>query len=550
MQRDRLGIALTLLLGLLAFLFFVGWQTLIPTNIAWLQNGDRAMHQLGWMFFRQAPWGVPPGANPHLGIEIANSIGLVDGLPLFAFPFKLIAAWLPEPIQYWGYWLLLCFLLQGLFAYLIARAWGAGVAIAILASGFALIAPAFAFRYPMHLALGGHWLVLAALWLNVKATPPRRLVWPLLAALTASVHAYLLAMVLALWLASWLQRMLMRELSPGRGAAEIAVVALASATVLWAGGFLMTSSLGSKGFGDYKLNLLGFFIHDRWSRIFPDIPHTELDYEGMSFLGIGIMALLLLALATGAIVRLRAVATERWWPLAAVIAGMAIFALSNEIAFADSELLTIPLPERLLELISPFRSSGRFVWPLFYVLTIGAVVLSSTRLAPRLAVASVALAFGLQLVDSGPGLLRFARGLPAPASTWTSPLASPFWERAASSGYNRLRGIPVQYGFGTDWQAFSYFAVTHNMDLDLVYLGRVDEAAQTALRQKEEQVLATGAFEPRTLYILNADTAERAAPHLGPGDLLAVIDDRFVFARGAAAMATGLGIVPLHSAGH
>lgn len=539
-----------LLMGGAAFLLFVGWQDLIPTNIAWLQNGDRAMHQLGWMFYREAPWGMPPGANPGLGIEIANSIGLVDGLPLFAFPFKLFAAWLPKPFQYWGYWLLLCFQLQGLFAYLIARSWGTSIAIAILASGFALIAPAFAFRYPMHLALGGHWLVLAALWLNVKATPPRPWAWPLLVALTASVHAYLLAMVLALWVASWLQRILTRELSPARGTVEIASVAVASVIVLWAAGFLMTGSLGSKGFGDYKLNLLGFFINDRWSRIFPDIPHTDLDYEGMSFLGIGIMALLLVALATGAVDRLRAMATARWWPLAALVIGMAIFALSNEIAFADTELVTIPLPARLLELIAPFRSSGRFVWPLFYVVTIGGVVLATAKLAPKIAAAAVTLALVLQLVDSAPGLVRFARALPAPAATWTSPLVSPFWERAAGSGYNRLRGIPLQYGFGTDWQAFSYFAVTHGMDLDLIYLGRVDETAQAVLRQKEEQALETGAFEAKTIYILKADTAERAARHLGPDDLLAVIDDRFVFARGGAKLIAGLGIAPLRSAGH
>ena len=104
-----------ILLGVAGFFVFAGWWVLIPTNIAWLVSGDKAMHQLGWMFFRDTPWGLPPGASPRLGLELANSIALVDGLPLFAIPFKLIAALLPRPFQYWGDWWLLCFVLQSLF---------------------------------------------------------------------------------------------------------------------------------------------------------------------------------------------------------------------------------------------------------------------------------------------------------------------------------------------------------------------------------------------------------------------------------------------------
>ena len=100
--RDALGITAAVLLGAAAFLVYCSGWVLIPTNIAWLDFADRAMHQLGWMFYRQAPWSMPPGVSPLLGIEIANSIALVDGLPLFAIPFKLLAHWLPKPYKYGG----------------------------------------------------------------------------------------------------------------------------------------------------------------------------------------------------------------------------------------------------------------------------------------------------------------------------------------------------------------------------------------------------------------------------------------------------------------
>src|SRR5690606_17841326 len=130
--RDLLAVLLAALMGGTVFLAFCGWWPLLPTNIAWLSDGDRGMHQLGWMFFRDTPWTIPPGASPRLGIELANSIALVDGLPLLAIPFKLIEHWLPRPFQYWGYWLLLSFILHAIFAFRIARELGAGRRIALL----------------------------------------------------------------------------------------------------------------------------------------------------------------------------------------------------------------------------------------------------------------------------------------------------------------------------------------------------------------------------------------------------------------------------------
>ena len=98
-SRDTLGNLAAVALGLVAFLLVAGWWVLIPDNIAWLVTGDRAMHQLGWMFYRDAPWGLPPGASPHLGLELSSSIALVDGLPLLAIPFKLIGPLFTSPTQ-------------------------------------------------------------------------------------------------------------------------------------------------------------------------------------------------------------------------------------------------------------------------------------------------------------------------------------------------------------------------------------------------------------------------------------------------------------------
>jgi len=542
--RDLLGAAAALALGLVAFFVLIGWQTLIPTNIGWLNFADRAMHTLGWMFFREAPWGNPPGASPDLGLELSNSIALVDGLPLFALPLKLVAQWLPQPFQYWGDWLLLCFVLHAVFAYGIARELGAGRLVSLVAAAFALITPAYMFRIEMHLALSGHWTILAALYLYIRRDPPRLWMWPLLVAVTAAIHAYLLAMVMGLWVAALVERLWSKRTGSVDEAVELGLGLCATLAVLWVAGFFGTGSIGSYGYGDYKLNLLWpLLTYKGWSQIFPDLPHTKYDYEGLSFLGIGILALLALSIFTGAIAQLKSTATRRWLPLAIALIGMMLFAVSKDVHFADIRLVKFPLPKLVEDLFSTFRSTGRFVWPLLYVVTIGAVVMLGRRLNIRLAVPIALAAFAAQAVDSAPALSNFNRHLAPVADTWDSPLKSPLWDRAAAAGYNRVRVIPVQSP-GNDWRPLGYYAVTHHMGIDSVYLGRTDGVALEALRAREKQALATGDFEPQTLYVLDPASALAAKPFLTPDDLFVRVDDRIVVAKGGAHLADGLDLDP------
>ena len=538
--RDILGGLAAILLGLVAFLILVGASTLIPTNIGWLNVADRAMHTLGWMFFRAAPSGMPPGASPHLGIELASSIGMVDGLPLFALPLKLLRDWLPDPFQYWGIWLLLSFMLQSLFAYAIARELRASEMLSLVAAAFVLITPAFLFRVPMHLALSGHWTLLVALYLYVRRSPPAFWVWPFVVAVTASIHAYLLAMVLAIWLAALAERLWTRRIAPRAAAIEFVFTLSVTGVVLWTAGFFGSDSMGNYGYGDYKLNLLWpLLTYGHWSQIFPDLPHAKYDYEGLSFLGIGILALL--ALAVAARPHLTPPFHRRWLPLMVVLLGMMVFAFSMNLQLSGVHVVTIPVPKWLGDLASTFRSTGRFVWPLLYRVTIGAVVLIARRFRAAIALPLALVALVAQAADSAPGLLSFSSRIAGVSTTWDTPLVSPFWERAASAGYTRIRVVPVQNP-GRDWKPLGYFAVTHGMDIDSAYLGRTDEKAMRDLRRHEAEVLASGAFEPHTLYELDVPAALAAASRLAPDDLLAIIDSRIILAKGGAHLVEGLGI--------
>ena len=103
---------------------------------------------------------------------------------------------------------------------------------------------------------------------------------------------------------------------------------------------------------------------------------------------------------------------------------------------------------------------------------------------------------------------------------------------------SRNEGLPRS----PDWRWLEYFAMTHHLALDAVYLGRVDEIAAKALRLRSSAILDGGPTEPNTLYILDAWAALHLAPRVKPADLFALIDNRIVFVPGGAALVAGLGI--------
>jgi hypothetical protein len=527
-KADAFGLIAAAALGVAAFFAWAGWTFLNPENVSWLRFGDRAMHTLGWWFYRASPWGFPLGINPRNGIEISSSVALSDSLPLFAVPFKLLSPLLPAMFQYWGIWFLLCMVLQGLVGYAIGRELRLSRLASLLLGAFLLLTPAFLFRLPIHMALAGHWTLLAALYLYVRQVPLTRWMWPLLLALTSAVHAYLLAMVLTVWVASVVERLWQRRIAALPAAIE-AVAGLGLALlVLWSVGFFMTPSLGADGFGFYRMNLDAFLDPNNWSRLLPDLPSTAGDYEGFIYPGLGVLGLLALGLVAAGL-HLRALISPRWLPLLIATIGMAMFAASDKLVFGSTQLVTIPLPPTLLDFVSMFRASGRMIWPAGYLAVLLAFVLLDRRFGARALVVVAGLALIVQGVDTSRGWTQFQSTQVASAASWPIPLKSPFWALAATR-YPRLRAIPVRE-LNHAWAELSYFAAFHGMASDAAYLGRQDARGFVRLAAMADAALTEGRFDPEALYVLDTPSATIARRFAGPDDLLAEVDGMIVFAR-------------------
>jgi len=283
--------------------------------------------------------------------------------------------------------------------------------------------------------------------------------------------------------------------------------------VLWAVGFFYPGSFTSAGYGHYRLNLLGPLItYQDWSRLAPDLPHSDYDYEGLSFLGIGVFGALILALVSGSIRDIGHLVRRRWLLLTLFCLGCSIFALSNVIGIGDRE--TAPIPYGPVETLGAiFRSSGRFVWPMLYLVIIGMIVVSVRRLPKPVAGIALAVLLAVQVYDSSSGWSYFQKTMPVPSATWPTPLTSPFWDRVVDAGYTQLRGIPpISRNAGLprhpDWRWLEYFAATHGIALDTVYLGRIDDSAAQA---------SEAAQGPRVARRARVVGRETAREHLRPG---------------------------------
>ncbi|MGE8096804.1 DUF6311 domain-containing protein [Pseudomonas fluorescens] len=525
---------LPLLMGVVAFFMVIGPRALDPQNIAWLESGDPATHYLGWTFFRHSPWTFPLGLNPSYGLELGSAIIFSDSNPLLALLFKPFNSILPETFQYFGIWLLACFVLQAWFAWKLLGLVTPSVALRVLGSGLFLFSPPMFLRMGGHLSLAGHFLILAALYLALHpGVQKRRVAWGALLAATAMIHAYLLAMVALIWVADVAGRTLKGELTRRTAFIEVVLLFLLVSLCCWqAGYFSIADGMASGGFGLYRMNLLAPIDSSGWSLILPDLPEASGDYEGFNYLGLGTLVLAICA----CVVLLRRTtdfgsAVRRLPVLLLALIGLTLFALSNEIGVG---LLSVhyPLPEKIIKLANIFRASGRMFWPVFYAIVFAVIFLVVRGNRPRTALCLLALALVVQVVDTCNGWrgVWHARMM-TPASEWSTALHDPFWSSAAAH-YANIRSLLPQNQSQT-WLALAYYASTHGLKTDTAYLGRMSSTALEHAQQKAGQMLVTGQFDPDSLYILDESAMLDVVKSVNSDtDLLARIDGLVVLAPG------------------
>ena len=525
------------LLGPLLFFLLFDPRLLEPSYFRWLfWMPDPATQFLGWHFFRLEPWHLPPGAATNYGMEMGSSVVFTDSIPVAALLFKLAGAVLPDKFQYFGLWMLACYVLQSTFAWLLS-----GLATRLIVPRLAITAlfvlsPLLPDRAIGHYALMAHWLVLAALYLYLRA--PERLAtasWCLLICGAALIHAYLLYMVLAVAFADATRRRWIDHAATSLDTLRSTlIIGTALAATMWLAGYFTIPtkafSGGTKYYGRYAVNLNSLWNPQWGSRFLPGqavIAGSGL--EGYAYLGLGVLAMLPLALLA-------------WWragfagpvrrllPLLVAALLLWAMALSNQVAWGDRVLFTVPLPDRLLELVATVRASGRLLWVGYYALILAIPAIIVRNLSAPAATAILVFGLALQAADLSPRYLAlngyFRQHFIDEPAQRADPLPSPFWT-AAARRYNTILFVP-SLPVPANFSAIGLFAADHAMRINTgsFVLFAVDRVIGAT--NKREQALVAGRLDPDILYVL--DRSHPAAFRGRVDDAIGTVDGFLVLA--------------------
>lgn len=480
--------AIAAFMGGIAFLLIYGIKILNPVYTDWLlTGGDPSQHYLGWEFFRRSDWFFPLGLTDRLAYPAKTSVIYTDSIPIFAVFFKLFRHILPARFQYFGIWGLLCFVLQGYFAARILEE-RTSSAIAVLAgSVFFILSPIMFFRMYYHTALAAHWLILLAVYFYTKHEREYRgilrpvLQWGILGALIGSIHLYFVPMCGAVLLgyilcSIWQERKVrLRFFYPG-----VSFAVSLFLVVYLLGGFSSGADVGTSNLGLFSFNLNAFFNPMSYSTILENTSlwnwpfYTQGQYEGFSYLGLGIILLCVFGLALGiknAVGKKKPTIYQVMIVLMSI--GLIALAASPTITWNDKLLLQLPYSSTLYKYWGIFGSSGRMAWPVVYFLMLFGITCVANADWKKKDTAYVILTVAclIQVVDFSGQLWKRHENY-TDEVVYQSPLAGTIWDKIADAGqYRNIVWVTHNVGHDDVIQA-SIFALENDMTMGNFYFAR------------------------------------------------------------------------------
>lgn len=531
------------LIGTFFYLLVIGWKPLNPVNIAWLSSGDPVVHYLGWEFFRSDSWHFPLGLNPNYGLNISNSIVYSDSIPVLAIIFKIFDKFLPQPFQYFGLWLLLCFLLQAWFAWLLMGLISKNLIIRALGSALITFSPPLMWRmHPQigHLSLTGHFLILWGIYLTInKSTKNKGLQGIILLSLATLIHAYFLVILFTLWIINLLDELFKPQYSKVKILLSAICTTLIVLILLWVTGYFeVGKSAATGGYGKNVANLLAIFdptytlSYGSWSHILPNIPGDELSHEGFNYIGLGFLFLFTAIVFSGRAKNFnyQKIGSFINKPLLATTFVMLIFSFSNNISIGPFQI-SIPIPDKAALLAGIFRSSGRMFWLPFYVVEIIIIFVLVKRLTKETVIVILSLGLLIQVTDTKNGWIKIRERMTIESSSqWKSPLTSKFWGIAPNHYLNITRIAPMNSP--SNWSSLAYFAQVNHMRTNSVALARVD-ALKLATANADTLKISNLSLplDSKTIYILDQNLLPEFSEVIGnPENSFFLVDGFYVLA--------------------
>ncbi|MDX2109257.1 MAG: DUF6311 domain-containing protein [Verrucomicrobiota bacterium] len=440
-------------------------------------SDDRLETMIGANYFLSEGWHFPLLDISGYNYPEGTNMAMTDSIPLVGLLIKCLSMQ-PFTVNYMGYWLLFCCIMQGWMSVRLMKALGhRDLFLLVLAALFALSFPAFIFRSG-HAALFAHFVILGALALAIEGrrsefSEKYHIKFAVLAIISALIHIYLLAMVMALYLGYCIQNttVITRRI-------WLAIASFLGLCVVLVGLFYLLGILrigqsipATSGYGLYSMNLLSPFW-PQWSGLFkivsPFAPPL-IQWEGFIYLGLGIIIILSLSLLVEFRHWVRLIREN--WGVIVILILLVVFSLSDNIYLSKYKILEYNMPFK--SLCDQFRSSGRFIWPVGYTVMFFALHIVIKRFYRWIAYVLLITCGVLQHIDS--------RGANV-AGSKCIPLASEdeihYWQSIEKTimAHKVIYLFPY-YGCHDAYVNYrtvqiAYLASIHNLPFNAAYLAR------------------------------------------------------------------------------
>lgn len=583
------------LIGFFAYGYFSKFQGLNPTKTDWLLpfwngNIDSAANYLGWEYFRKAPilqWTM--GKTPNLGPGDGASVAMTDSIPLFAFLFKPFTHWYQGKFQYYGFWIMACFVMQAIAAWKLLRLWVKSNIHLASGCAFFIVAPAYLDRMTFHFGLAAHWVILIALYLFFKHEFSFKS-WICLGVIATLIQPYLAMMVSAVFAVSLIKQQSFFK--------RIILYLLSLGLAAWQAGLFVFgfSNVGLDGFGVYSANGLslvdpGFSDFNRvpWSSRVPNLWENVGQYEGFAFVGSGVLLLasisyvrnlrnlkeirnsltLLIPLpgfvffitqrdAFGALVLIESILLSncaylicRYFKVDKLRASkilmlstlLGLFAISNVVFIGDRFVGKYEVPYFLMNLIAIARTSGRFIWlPMYLVIT--AVIVLIVKNFPKYVSFTVLVVCLLVQLNDSSSAFQYVNDLvnrPGPENVLPSSTWDVLGEKYSSVVFVPAAHKPRLFDSNPDflntsgwlWRDIGVLGQEYGWNLNSFYFGRVPEQEFAEENLSLAERLSAGAYDNSVLYIfVGSEEWELAKKSARSGDLIGTLDGVPILAPG------------------
>lgn len=545
--------------SLFSFVYFTGGSPINFLNNEWLSPGDSGWHWINWLFFRETSiFQFPIFENYNYGMELSSSIAINDSLPIMALIFKPLSFILPFDFQYFGLWILICFILQGQLGLILLRKVTNNEFLSLLGACFFILAPPFLWRLWGHYSLMAHWLIILGIIIFYSSNFNLRN-WILLLILTALVNAYILAIILSIFILDLIYR---TRIEGFRSKDSFLIFFKAFSLLILSlyvfGYFSNGASIGSGGYSLYRANLNTFFNdNDFWSYILPDIGSIPNDYEGFAFLGVGIIVLLFISLyeVFKNKLLLNTIFSKKNIYLLSLSILLFLFAITNKITLGTLVLFEFDLPEFFKIFTRPLRSSGRMVWLLFYLIycAIFFILANSKHLQSYKYLLPILLV--IQIFDTGAAASNFRFKMSDTRaynlkpyinsndpkniaivktlnSFWDSPLVSPEWIKIKDN----YKKIIYVYPRNRPENAYPlvYFAAKNKLATNFGYFSRYKGSKKDEIYSKIDETINKKNYDADSIYVFDKSVKDKwnqIVDECSAIDLCKNIDGYMVFAK-------------------